>query len=136
MCLAIGLITIGWHDARHITMSTRPTTYVIICQERGSSLCPVSLHSDQRADRMRSALFSVMPHSVHCMRHSHAFNMNYCVGLLQRWCRDFPTSWMVTTLYLNILILGTVCDVLYECMLNSTAKLRINQFLSYYLYVC
>ena len=38
---------------------------------------------------------------------------------------------MVTTFYLNILILRTVCDVLYECMLNSTAKLRINQLLSY-----
>ena len=43
----------------------------------------------------------------------------------------FRQTWMVTTFYLNMLILGTVCDVLYECMLNSTAKLRINQLLSY-----
>ena len=28
------------------------------------------------------------------MPHSHAFNMNYCV--LQRWCRDFATSCMLS----------------------------------------
>ena len=30
-----------------------------------------------------------------------------------------------------MLILESLCDVLYECMLNSTEKLQINQFLSY-----
>ena len=33
-----------------------------------------------------------------------------------------------------ILILESLCDVLYECMLNSTEKLQINQFLSYLIY--
>ena len=32
---------------------------------------------------------------------------------------------------LIILILRTLCDVLYESMLNSTVKLRINQILCY-----
>ena len=36
-----------------------------------------------------------------------------------------------TTFSLIILILESLCDVLYECMLNSTEKLQINQFLSY-----
>ena len=30
-----------------------------------------------------------------------------------------------------ILILETLCDVVYECMLDSTVKLQIYQFLSY-----
>ena len=32
---------------------------------------------------------------------------------------------------LIILILELLCDVVYECLLNSTEKLHINQFLSY-----
>ena len=36
-----------------------------------------------------------------------------------------------TTFSLFILILESLCDVLYECMLNSTDKLQINQFSSY-----
>ena len=36
-----------------------------------------------------------------------------------------------TTFSLIMLILETLCDVLYECMLNSTVKLRIKQFVSY-----
>ena len=32
---------------------------------------------------------------------------------------------------LIILIRESLCDVLYECMLNSTEKLQINQFLSF-----
>ena len=40
-------------------------------------------------------------------------------------------NWKVeTTFSFIILILGTLCDVVYECLLNSTVKLRINQLLS------
>ena len=39
----------------------------------------------------------------------------------------------LNTFSLIILILGTLCDVVYECrpMLNSTVELRINQLLYY-----
>ena len=35
---------------------------------------------------------------------------------------------------MNILILESLCDVLYECVLNSTEKLQINKFLSFLSY--
>ena len=50
---------------------------------------------------------------------------------VQSWSNYRGIHLISQTFYLNILILGTVCDVLYECMLNSTATLRINQLLSY-----